>query len=196
MPVQVPPSSAALPARVPEAPAAQGLEPPSPSPAQSGTPRDDGSAPVLSPPDGLQVFRNLKHRPVRHSNLVICEVCASYMQLPDGPCRQLALPCKGIAKVPSTRANHLAFLRNAAKGLHPKVGCPLEQVPQCADSVGGGVESSGGQLSLPVELEDAPIHVCPTESASINALHEVAQALRGAAPSAEADPSTDGSGSD
>jgi len=134
---------------------------------------------------------------------------------PKGPCRQLAIPCKGVSRVASTRANHLAFLRHASKGLHPKTGgvFPLgtslaavspdlpvgdtQQVPHGGvGSVAGGVESSGGQPLLPEELEDAPFHVCPTESDSIQALHEVALALRVAAPSAQADPTTDGSGSD
>jgi len=122
--VQVPPLSSEVP---PPPFLSSGQEPSSAPSSSAGAPRErqEGDAAVE-----LDVFRVLRHKPIRYANLVICEVCASYMQLPGGPCRQLATPCKGVAQVPSTRSNHLAFLRRAAKGLHPKTGCSLsQQVP-------------------------------------------------------------------
>lgn len=183
-----------LPAGVPEIPfpPGAGQEPSSSTSTTAGAPRNK---------DGLDVFRVLGHRPLKFASVVICETCASYMQLPEGPCRQLASSCKGVSKVPSTRSNHLAFLRHAAKGLHPKTGCPLplgsslpsaspeppdgdtQQVPPGADRVGAGSESSGvAAAGHSVELEDAPDPSQQTEADSISVLREVAVALRFSAP--------------
>ena len=165
---------------VPTGLAGSGVE--SSGPSSPGT--ADVHPPSAQPQDGLQVFRDLNHRPVRYGRVIICQSCACSLVLPDGACRDLRRMCRGVSVVKSTRANHLRFLKNAARGRHPKTGVPLSPLPypgppqQVPSGVGSSAALADPREPSSVGLEDAPDPALPPAAAEAQVLQLVAAALR------------------
>ena len=165
-----------------ERPGPRGVGVESSGPSSPGT--GDQHSPCAQPDDGLQVFRDLNHRPVRHGRVIICQDCACSLILPDGACRDLRRMCRGVSQVKSTRANHLCFLKNAARGRHPKTGVPLDPLPCLGPSqqeptgVGSSGARAGPREPSSVGLEDAPDPALPPAAAEAHVLQLVAAALR------------------
>ena len=82
--------------------------------------------------DGLEIFRDLSHRPVRYGRIIICHACTCFLILPDGTCRGLKRPCNGVARTKADGYVHARKLANAERGKHPTTGVPVEPAPSAA----------------------------------------------------------------